>query len=213
MTKLNYFCVVDGQQEEIYLNRLAKLLTDFPKRTVTFNTIINNAEQLRRENYIEYDSVCLFDHDFKKTEFERSIMTCVELNAKRSVGTKRNPGSRVYHAYSNICFDLWLALHKEFIGRSAQCSPKEYISDVIRLYNLPKDSDIKQKKIIERIVKQIELKDVKMAISNAQRIRNSKLEKDKCVISVEGDIFYYPDPDFSIDIFIKQVIEKLGISI
>lgn len=212
INRLNYFCVVEGQQEKIYLNRLAKLLSDFPKRTVTFNPIINNSERLRR-NYVEYDCVCLFDHDFKQMEFERSIKTCLELDAKRSKKTKQNSGSRVWHAYSNICFDLWLALHKEFIGRPA-ASTGEYISDIIRLYSLAKDSDIKQEKIIERIVNQIELDDVKRAISYAKRIRKSKLQGDKHIITINDiDYSYYSDPNFSIDTFVEDVMNKMGISI
>lgn len=210
ITRLNYFCVVDGQQEKLYLKRLSNLLTDFPKRVVTFNAVINNPEQLRR-NYAEYDKVCLFDHDFKTREFERSIKTCVELDAIKSKGTKRKPGFKVYHAYSSICFDLWLALHKQFIARPAS-SPKEYITDVIRLYNLPEDSDIKNEKVIEKIVNQIELEDVKTAISNAQKIRKAKLETDKHFIQGLDNFFYYSDPDFSIDIFINQVMSKMGIS-
>lgn len=212
MNRLNYFCVVEGQQEKMYLNRLAKLLSDFPKRTVTFNPVIDNAERLRR-NYVEYDCVCLFDNDFKQIEFERSIKTCLELDAKKSKKTKQNSGSRVWHAYSHICFDLWLALHKEFIGRPAN-STGEYIPDVIRLYNLAKDSDIKQEKVIERIINQIELDDVKRAISYAKRIRNSKLQEDKHVIKTkDNDYNYYSDPDFSIDTFIEDVMNKMGISV
>lgn len=211
MNRLNYFCVVDGQQEKMYLNRLAALLSDFPRQTVTFNSVINNAEQLRRRNYVEYDCVCLFDHDFKKMEFERSIKTCLELDAKRSQKTKHNSGSRVWHAYSNICFDLWLALHKDFIGRPAN-STDEYIPDVIRLYNLAEDSDIKQEKVIERIVKQIELEDVKRAISYAKKIRKAKLQQDKHFIAeTDNSFFYYSDPDFSIDTFIEDVMNKMGI--
>lgn len=213
MNRLNYFCVVEGQQEKMYLNRLAALLSDFPRQTVTFNSVINTAEQLRRRNYVEYDYVCLFDHDFRDMEFERSIKTCLELDAKKSKKTKQNSGSRVWHAYSNICFDLWLALHKEFIGRPANLTG-EYIPDVIRLYNLAKDSDIKQEKVIERIINQIELDDVKRAISYAKRIRNSKLQEDKHVIKTEDiDYTYYSDPDFSIDTFIEDVMNKMGISV
>lgn len=208
MNRLNYFCVVEGQQEEMYLKRFAELLSDFPRQTVTFNTVINNAEQLRR-SYAEYDKVCLFDHDFKPMEFERSIKTCLELDAD----TNRRTGQRVWHAYSSICFDLWLVLHKEFIGRSAN-SPKEYIPDVIRVYDLPKGADIKQAKVIERIVKQIELEDIKRAVSNVRKIRKDKLPKDKCFIAgTSGGFFYYSDPDFSIDIFVEHVMEKMGIKI
>lgn len=142
-------------------------------------------------------------------EFERSIKTCLEPDADAN----RRTGQRVRHAYSSICFDLWLVLHKEFIDHSAN-SHKEYIPDVIRLYDLPKGADIKQAKVIERIVRQIELEDIKRAVSNVQKIRKAKLPEDRCFITgKDGGFFYYSNPDFSIDIFVKHVMYKMVIKI
>lgn len=95
-------------------------------------------------------------------------MTCLKLNAKRNKND-----TVVDHAYSSICFDLWLVLHKKFVNRSAR-SAKEYIVDVREVYSLSKEANIKSKKIMEQILAQITLDDVKTAILNIERFRNSK---------------------------------------
>ncbi|MCM1335359.1 MAG: RloB family protein [Bacteroides sp.] len=204
MIRLNYFCVVEGQQEAMYLKRISSLLRNPPQRTVSFQTKIGNASELKKST-VEYDKVCLFDHDFRKEEFENNLKICLALNNKR-----KKSDAAVEHAYSSICFDLWLVLHKKFVGRSAT-SAKEYVDDVREVYSLPKNSNIKSREAIEKILKQITLDDIKTAIFNAERIRKSKSEEDKLYVT-ETD-YYYPDPYFSIDIFLKKVLEKSGIDI
>lgn len=204
MIRLNYFCVVEGQQEEMYLKHISSLLRDYPERVIKFNSIIGNANELNKRD-VDYDKVCLFDHDFNKEKFENNLKICLKLNAKR----KKNDAA-VNHAYSSICFDLWLLLHKKFVSRPAR-NAKEYIDDVREEYFLPKEADIKSKEIIDQILAQITLDHVKTAIHNAERIRKSKLENSK--LYVTDTDYYYPDPYFSIDVFLKTVLEKSGIDI
>ncbi len=201
----NYFCAVEGQQEEIYLRRVQSLLTQRPKKILNFNIAEGNAEKLN--NYFEYDHACLFDHDCNKAEFENNLKTCVLLNAKNR-GTRKKPGVKYYHAYSSICFDLWLVLHKKYLNRSVSY-PDGYVKDVINLYSLDKEADIKSKSVMEKIVKQIEIDDIKAAISNAGKIRKSKFEKDKIFVSGTNE-FYYDNPDFSLDLFMQNVLTEMG---
>lgn len=203
----NYFCVVEGQQEDIYLKHIAKLLTNFPERVVKFNTTLGDAVKLNKgQSLPDYDRACFFDHDFKKVEFERNLNTCIELDSKNK--NKRNKsGYRTYHAYSNICFDLWLVLHKEYTTRVVN-SADGYVDDVRRIYLSGSNADIKEEKVIEKIVSQISLDDVCTAIANAQRIRKSKLHSDK--IFTNENNFYYSSPDFSIDVFLNIVLKEAG---
>lgn len=81
MYRKTYFCVCEGQQEEMYLKRVAFLLKKFPERVVTFNTACGLPEKLKK-NYTEYDNAALFDYDFKDTEFRHNINICEQLQRK-----------------------------------------------------------------------------------------------------------------------------------
>ena len=94
MYRKTYFCVCDGQQEEMYLKHVAFLLKIFPERVVTFNTTRGSAERLKK-NYTDYDNAALFDYDFKDTEFRQNIIICEQLRRK----SRREKGKNVYHAY------------------------------------------------------------------------------------------------------------------
>jgi len=203
MYRKTYRCVVEGQQEKLYLQHLAKLLTRFPETVVQFNVSEGNAHELTK-SYVEYDSACLFDYDFNKSEFETNLTICATLNRNNQKKSKRQ-AARVYHAYTNVCFDLWLVLHKGDYFASVSANDA-YVEDVIKLYSLPKGSDIKNKKVMEIILSQITLDDVKKAISRAKLICNRKLATDEIRIGVEK---YFDNPDLSIHNFIEMVIRDI----
>lgn len=81
MYRKTYFCVCEGQQEEMYLKHVAFLLKKFPERVVTFNTTCGLPERLKK-NYTEYDNAALFDYDFKEDEFRRNITICEQLQRR-----------------------------------------------------------------------------------------------------------------------------------
>ncbi len=198
MKRLNYRCIVDGQQEKMYLNHLASLLTHHPDTVVNFNISIDKASRLSTE-YHEYDSVCLFDYDFDKNKFEQSLTICHNLNKKKA---KQKEPVNVYHAYSNVCFDLWLVLHKQDFNSSVYHN-NAYVNAVRHAYKLPPTADIKDAKTICRILKQISLSDVETAINRAKNIRASKIPAQ--AHSVNG-VSYFDNPDFSLHEFIEKVI-------
>ncbi len=196
MYRKTYRCIVEGQQEQMYLKHLAKLLSDFPNIVVTFNTSLGNAYELTK-SYEEYDKACLFDFDFNKTEFENNLLICSKLN-------KPKQKYKVYHAYSNVCFDLWLLLHKTDYWCSVT-SNDAYVEDIIKEYKLPKESNIKNEKIIDAILKEISLADVKLAVSRAKKIKVRKLLGD---VHRVNSTEYYDNPDFSLHTFIEMVINE-----
>jgi len=195
----SYFCVCEGQQEEMYLKRIAFLLKKFPQRVITFNTTTGLPEEIDK-TITMYDCAALFDHDLKEKEFHRKIETCEKL--RRKYHNKK----KVYHAYSNVNFDLWLILHKE-----DYCKPvfntHAYINDVRRIYALSPEADIKEKDNLEKILSQISLEDVKDAIRRAEQIRSNKLESDRKLIN---GVVCYDNPDFSLHNFIKVVLKECG---
>ena len=201
MYRKTYFCVCEGQQEEMYLKHVEFLLKKFPERVVTFNTTQGSPEKLKK-NYTEYDNAALFDYDFKEEEFCRNIMICEQLQRK----SRKEKGKNVYHAYSNVNIDLWFILHKEDFNRPV-ASNDAYVGDVRRIYGLNREADIKEKANLEKILKQITLEDVKCAIKRANQIRTGKLESDCFIV---GTVTCYGNPDFSLHDFFKIVLQDCG---
>lgn len=103
-------------------------------------------------------------------------------------------------------FDLWLILHKENYNK---CVSKNdaYINDVRRIFGLKATDDIKNEDIIERILSQITLDDVKSAIRRAESIRRNKDIADSTLI---GNTIIYSNPDFSIHEFLRTVLKDSG---
>ena len=198
MYRKTYFCVCEGQQEEMYLKHLGVLLKKFPERVVTFNTRRGLPEKLNSD-YTDYDAVALFDHDCKEEEFRRKIEFCEQLQRK----SKKKKGKKIYHAYSNVNIDVWFILHKEDFNRPVT-STNAYIDDVRRIYKLSQDANIKEKAVLDKILTQITLDDVKSAIKRAEQIRASKLETDRFMLS---SVACYNNPDFSIHDFLKIVLQ------
>ena len=199
-----YLCICEGQQERMDFDHLAKLIKDFPKKVVKFNTFIDSPHRLEKR-YEEYDSAAIFDYDFNETEFYRNIEICNQLN-KKLKPTKRNSGRHIYHAYSNVNFDLWLILHKQDYNKRVSKNDA-YINDVRRVYGLKRADDIKSEDVINKILGQITLKDVKEAIKRAENIRIIKEESDSKNIF---NTLIYENPDFSIHEFLRFVLEDSG---
>lgn len=188
----------------MYFDHLAKLIKDFPKKVVKFNTFIDSPHRLEKR-YEEYDSAAIFDYDFNETEFYRNIEICNQLN-KKLKPTKRNSGRHIYHAYSNVNFDLWLILHKQDYNKRVSKNDA-YINDVRRVYGLKRADDIKSEDVINKILGQITLKDVKEAIKRAENIRIIKEESDSKNIF---NTLIYENPDFSIHEFLRFVLKDSG---
>jgi hypothetical protein len=142
-----YLCICDGQQETMYLEHVAKLIKDFPRKVVKFNTFIDSPQRMQKR-YEEYDSAAVFDFDFNDVEFKRNIEVCDKLN-KKLKPSKRKEGRHIYHAYTSVNFDLWLVLHKEDFNRSVYRNDA-YIRDVRRIYGLGAMDNIKNYKRILR---------------------------------------------------------------
>lgn len=199
-----YLCVCEGQQEKMYLSHVSRLIKVFPQKVVTFNSYIDNPHRLTK-TYVEYDSAAIFDFDFNKVEFERNIQICDKLNKENKPSSRRS-GRNIYHAYSNVNFDLWLILHKEDYNREVSKNDA-YILDVRRIFGLSSKDNIKNEGTIKKILDQITLQDVRDAIRRAEKIKLHKIERDAYKV---GNSLIYSNPDFSIHEFLKAVLKESG---
>ena len=82
-----------------------------------------------------------------------------------------------------------------------------YVPDVRRIYRLGREADIKEINVIDRILHQIILDDVRSAIHRADAIRSAKPSSD--AKNIHGAICY-GNPDFSLHTFLRTVLMEVG---
>lgn len=97
----NYFCICEGQQKTMYLDHLARLLKKFPQRVVTFKHVENDVLEMKI-SYVEYDHAALFDYDFRKDRFKKSIEKCDKLMRDNAKKGKKKDAQKVG---DSICYD------------------------------------------------------------------------------------------------------------
>ena len=82
----NYLCVCEGQQEKMYLDHIARLIKDFPRKVVTFNSYIDKRvhviipDIMIRQYYMEGVFIMSrirqrYDEDFKRNAVKLSYVT------------------------------------------------------------------------------------------------------------------------------------------
>lgn len=76
-----------------------------------------------------------------------------------------------------------------------------------KVYGLKPTDNIKNEEVINKILNQITLDDVKAAIERADNIRRRKANAD-CILF--GNTKTYSNPDFSIHEFLKAVLQDSG---
>lgn len=198
-----YLCICEGQQEILYMKHLGSLLRNSQK-PIAFRCVEGTTSVLSRYASYAFDKAVLFDHDCKKAQFIQQIEACDAAEKRRT--NRQEP--HTYHAYSNLNFDLWLAMHSpNYKGVGAAHKTDAYHKLVRVCFGLDAEANIKEERVIRDILKQITLDNVKLAIHRAEEIRAQKLESDK---HQAGNTDWYDNPDFSIDKFLKSVLEDAG---
>lgn len=178
-----YICYFDGQQEELYVDRLKKLIgKNYHDVTIDFQKI-SNIYSLNRSSSSQ-NKIAFYDYDFEDDRFEE-------------FGNL----SHIRKIYCNVNFDLWLLMHKQPFNKIVSKNDA-YVDDIIKAYNLEKGADIKKKKNIERIVNQIEIEDINFAINNAKSMMDAKNIKD---IHTIGKFSYYDNPATNFHEFLEEL--------
>ena len=209
--KITYYGSYEGLQEKKYLERLKFLISQneeskydvsfmlkncsggspldictYALRTITFSDIA----KLKKEERI----IAIFDYDFKDEEFVKANEYCLKNN--------------MVNAYTNDNFDLFLLLHRKSYNKQIYTNDG-YKEALCKMFNLPPKSDIKDEKIIDKIMSQITLEDVinaiKMAKIICKKAENSGKEFNKLV-------GHYEQPYLRIHLFIEKVLIRCGIS-
>ena len=195
---ITYRGAVEGLQEEMYCDHLKKLINNnlnFSKR-VNFlfknshggspTVIVKKAKQNSLNN--DNNNVAIYDRDFKR-DFIESINLAQEFN--------------IMPAYSNQNSNYFLILHKKFIYKQTTKSDN-YEKELIKTYHLDKNSDIKSEESIIKILDQINLEDVKLAMKNINRVNNETKNIQK---QIAPNI--YEQPFLNILEFLEDIFEKV----
>lgn len=191
MIKREYRCFFEGQQEKMYFDYVAKIVKKLNnnislkfKEVAKLKTLDNSSTDVKK--------IAVFDYDLNKKDFEDKVKMC----------------TRTEILYSNLNFDLWLLLHKRMYEKNVQ-SNDAYVKLVRKEYNLEENANIKSKVNMEKILYQIKLNDIKVAINNAEKIMSKKLKEDG--IYVKKGFVYFPNPSMSINIFFKNLFNEINI--
>lgn len=207
LTISTYRGACEGQQEKLYFKHLQYLIntSEHKKRQVKIDFKDDEGgsrlgvarEAVKIQDGIGTDKAyAIFDYDNEKNDFVKAIELCKK--------------ERVGFPYSNMCFDLWLLLHKRYYSRPVHI-PDNYKNDVISNYSLDRDADTKQEDTILQIVSQIEIDDVKKAIERAERIYNMNLESGESHSICGGQVIYYDNPDLKIHEFVEAILDDVGL--
>lgn len=203
---INYFCSVEGLQEKLYLGHLQMLINNCSsaKFRVSIKTklvgggspLVVCEKALRNFSFSSKDIAvkegrvfAVFDYDFKDESFIKAIRLCKK--------------EKILAAYSNVCFDLWLVLHKKHCAKKISVADG-LVNDVRKAYKLDDDADIKDETIIDKILSQIDIAKIKIALKNSNEI-NLEREKDESFLNGNNGIFEQPYVNF-----VKLVEKILG---
>lgn len=175
----------------MYFDYVAKIVKELNnnislkfKEVAKLKTLDNSSTDVKK--------IAVFDYDLNKKDFEDKVKMC----------------TRTEILYSNLNFDLWLLLHKRMYEKNVQ-SNDAYVKLVRKEYNLEENANIKSKVNMEKILYQIKLNDIKVAINNAEKIMSKKLKEDG--IYVKKGFVYFPNPSMSINIFFKNLFNEINI--
>jgi hypothetical protein len=162
LTTSTYRGACEGQQEKLYLNHLQRLINDSNEKErqvkIDFKDEGGSRIGVAKEAVKIQDGIgtekayAIFDFDNEKTDFNNAVFLC--------------ENEKVGYPYSNMCFDLWLILHKRYYAKPVN-TPQDYEKDVIDFYGLDNEADIKNKDTIDEMLAQIDINDVKTAINRA----------------------------------------------
>lgn len=192
MKKREFRCYFEGEQEKKYFEHIGKKVR---QKDPCVSLKFKEVKKLRVLEASSTDvlKIAVFDYDSNKQEFEKKVKMCQKTRI----------------LYTNLNFDLWLLLHKKQFKKSV-IGNDSYVDEIRKEYKLDPTANIKSEDNISKILEQIEISDINMAIKNAKEIMNMKLESDR--VYVKRNFSYYLNPSMSIQEFLDELFIELEIN-
>lgn len=205
--ELLYIVGCEGiNQEKKYFKKVQEIINSIPTRKM--DVLFDFAEPFggNPRNVVERtitksigktNKVAVFDYDGKTKEYEEALELANE--------------NKIELGNTSYCFDLWLILHKEdyFDPVSHQ---GDYANDLRRVYGLSYNANIKKEANVDKMIEQIELKDIVDAIRRADRIERANNKKTPHITAYKR-MRYYDNPDTRMHTVLRIIFERVGVKI
>lgn len=215
LEKYNPIITCEGETEKWYFEHLQKLINACPRRcydVVLKPDITKDPKQKAKSINMLFQGIKwyhILDTETSSGEdqnnFKQSLKSFKDTNKIRK-------GIKLRVGYSNISFELWLLLHKACIKPSV-CYPSDYWRHIKKAFNLKdigKFSDYKKEHNYRKILSQLTLDNVKIAIKRAEEI-----EKENIAINTSKNIssfsYFEENPSLSIHKVIQDILNEVGL--
>lgn len=211
-TKKTFFVSVEGESEILYLAHIQNLINngDFPYLI----KIISKKEKptsFAKAKYIGYSEfpffhLCDYEGDSEQDiKIFKGVLDNLAL-AKKIVKVGYNLG------LTNICFELWLILHKQDCSQTISVKTN-YLDILNKAYktNFKSWKEMKKHENMLKIINAIELKDVLSAIERAKKItsKNNKLFTEQ---EYKKYKYFRENPSLSIHSFIELIFKECRVA-
>lgn len=204
--KEQFLFSVEGETEQWYLEyledlinaRLNELKACFVVDLVP--KVCSPKKFMKTYSTIARNTICfhVFDYDNDESRFKNMLG---EMQyAKEQKGIKYQLG------YTNICFELWMILHKtDFLKPFSD--PTGYTGIIQKFFDTPfkKLDDYKREKTFKKILLEISLIDVYNAVQRAEKIQKQRESLSKCE-SFKGFTWYKDNPALSLHECVKLIL-------
>lgn len=209
-----YFISVEGETEKWYFEHLQYLINHSQESVFTTKFVIKVNKSPKSfvktlQALYEIDAFHICDYESNEQvhvqQFERVLKELKEAKKIKNI--------IMYSlGYCNYAFELWIILHKRNF-----CVPlshrNNYLSYINSTYNEKFQflSDYKEELNFKRLLAQIDLNDVKLAIQNANRIREYQVNNGAKMQQYAGFSYYTRNPDITINECVMKIFQECGL--
>jgi hypothetical protein len=210
-----YWFTVEGETEQLYLDRLRQLINtaDAATHTVTIERKVEQrpikyAKTVTVIGKTKRDITHWFDYESSDPDHVikfKNIMS--EIKGSNGLGKmlKYHPG------YSNLTFELWMVLHK--IDCSFLAHRDHHLRHINRAFGeeFTELDSYKQQSNFQRVLGKISLEDVKAAIRRAKSIMRRNEENGLRLLEYKGFKYYTDNPSLTIHESVERILKDCGL--
>lgn len=209
---LKFYFSTEGETEKWYLEHLQKLINNsevakcrvsFLIKTLCPVSFVKTISIIQKTRIFHF-----FDVESTENEYERRFKDMLE---KMKTAEKKGKAVSYSPAYTNLTFELWLILHKEYLSSSIT-DRKNYLTHLNRIFGQKYQGlkEYKKEKNFKEILKKITLDDVKLAVKNAEKIMNHN-KANYHPQKMYTFSWYLENPSTEVGTVIREILENCGI--